>query len=530
MTYEDAVRMYVGSGGTMFQPSMDVGYYDQAAPQPVPLPDGRMAFADRDGTIRVAERTPDGQFHSIQTWAPGAQAPAESMESFEPGRNLRRSLTGAASLLAAPVAAAYAPALLGTNTAASAALPLVDDWAAAGSLLSTNPATIASAAAPAVANTVANTAAGSAPSAATAAAGTAAAGTGADYYGNEGRNYPTPESTQGPGGSPVNASTSGGVPTVNLSDMPGDVVKFLRENAPWLLPALGAGAAIAGNDDITNETKTRSTSSLDTSGTSKLTGGSSTSSQSSLAPWLDGAAQDYVGRARQLANAPTTNQYLDRAGDLLMGADSDPLIQAARAQQQGVIGGSMLGPNPFIDQYARGIADRMGEGYATGTRAGIFSRLNNDGNSVFSKSATGQTVGMADRNFGDSLGQTMAGLYMNNYNTERAAQDAASRNSLNFGTYGQGVANNLSQFGQADWMRPILANQQYGQAINPAFGSQQTGNTTMSQNGSTTGYQTGSTTGTTTQNITAPNAWMAGLGGAAAGAGIYRTMFPPQRG
>ena len=40
-----------------------------------------------------------------------------------------------------------------------------------------------------------------------------------DYYSNEGRNYPTPDSTQGTGGSPVNASlsTPGGLPLVTVN-------------------------------------------------------------------------------------------------------------------------------------------------------------------------------------------------------------------------------------------------------------------------------------------------------------------------
>jgi hypothetical protein len=266
---------------------------------------------------------------------------------------------------------------------------------------------------------------------------------------------------------------------------------------------LGALAGVAGNGDIT--------SSQNTSGTSNTSG----SNSQSLAPWLQGYAQDYVGRAQQLANAPTTNASLDTAGGLLSNyaTQGDSLVNQARAQQANVIGGGLLGGNPYLDQVAGNIGRRMGDAYATGTRAGVFSGYNNDGNSVQAKSGFGQALGMQDRNYADALGSTMSNLYMGNYNTERAAQDAASRGSLGFGTFGVNNATNLAGFGADQFQRPFMANQAYGNAINPAFGSTSNSNAT------------GTTNNTQTQNVTAPNSWMAGLGGAAAGAGLYRNIF-----
>jgi hypothetical protein len=266
---------------------------------------------------------------------------------------------------------------------------------------------------------------------------------------------------------------------------------------------LGALAGVAGNGDIT--------STQNTSGTSSTSG----SNSQSLAPWLQGYAQDYVSRAQQLANAPTTNASLDIAGGLLSqyATQGDSLVNQARAQQANVIGGGLLGGNPYLDQVAGNIGRRMGDAYATGTRAGVFSGYNNDGNSVQAKSGFGQALGMQDRNYADALGSTMSNLYMGNYNTERAAQDAASRGSLGFGTFGVNNATNLAGFGADQFQRPFMANQAYGNAINPAFGSTSNSNAT------------GTTNNTQTQNVTAPNSWMAGLGGAAAGAGIYRNIF-----
>jgi len=258
---------------------------------------------------------------------------------------------------------------------------------------------------------------------------------------------------------------------------------------------LGALAGVAGNGDLTNTSSSTS---------------NSTNSQS-LAPWLQPYAQDYLSRAQGLANGSMSNASLDTAGGLLgqYATQGDALVNQARAQQANVIGGGLLGGNPYLDQVADNIGRRMGDAYATGTRAGVFSGYNNDGNSVQAKSGFGQMLGMQDRNYADALGSTMSNLYMGNYNTERAAQDAASRGSLNFGTFGVNNATNLANFGADQWQRPFAANQQYGAAINPAFGSNSTSNQT----------------GTQTQNVTAPNNWMAGIGGAAAGAGIYRSIF-----
>ena len=254
-----------------------------------------------------------------------------------------------------------------------------------------------------------------------------------------------------------------------------------------LSAALGAGAAIAGNSDIT----------------------SSRSTTSSLAPWLQQNAQELVARTGALSSGPQTNGALDTSRNLLTGyaTQGDPLVNSAMSQQQNVIGGGMLGSNPYIDRVAQGIGDRMGEAYATGTRAGTFSTFNNDGNSVMSKSGFGQVLGNQDRAFGDSLGQTMSNLYYGNYANERAAQDAAARSSINFGNFGVQNAQNLANVGQADWQRPFQANVYYGNAINPAYGS----------------------TSTSTQNISAPNNFLAGAGGAAAGLGIWDQIFNNQR-
>jgi hypothetical protein len=60
-------------------------------------------------------------------------------------------------------------------------------------------------------------------------------------YSNEGRNYPTPESTQGPGGSPVNASTT---------TTPNPFLDWLLKNPMLATQLIGlVGGGLAGNND-----------------------------------------------------------------------------------------------------------------------------------------------------------------------------------------------------------------------------------------------------------------------------------------
>jgi hypothetical protein len=502
MTRDELLALYnqrLAAGATLYDPEQgsftDSGQYvaNQNAPSPgVYLDDGRFISRGPDGTLMLGQL--DGDKRTVgTTFSPdGTTAPYDftgrgldytvplMMAAFGAGGYgldqlglLGGSAAGAtsaapaaaaatASPAAAAPAAAAAPIAAGAAGAAGAAtLPLVDDWAANNSLLSTNPLAI------------------------------------------------TP-------GAPFSLTGTGG----------GIDYARLLSNPALLAAGAGALAGIAGNDDITSTQMQTGTSSGSANTTGGQTGTTATQSMQGLAPWLQGYAQDYVGRAQQLANAPTSNQYLDRAGSLLMGSADDPLVQAARAQQQAVIGGGMLNANPYVDQVARGIGERMGDAYAVGTRANTAGRFNNDGNSVAAKSAFGQTNFLNDRAFGDSLGQAMSGLYMGNYNNERAAQDAASRNSLAFGSYGQQAANSLSNFGQQDWMRPILQNQAYGQAINPAFGSQSNATGNTAQNSWQNLLSNNQTNNQTSSTVQAPNNWMAGTGGALSALSIYNMLQP----
>ena len=110
---------------------------------------------------------------------------------------------------------------------------------------------------------------------------------------------------------------------------------------------------------------------------------------------------------------------------------------------------------------------------------------------------------MKDRAFADSLGSTLNNLYFGNYSQERAAQDAAARGSTGLANFGVQNAGLLGQSGADAWQRPYTQLSNYQNSLSPAFGQQTS----------------------STQNIQAPNNWMAGLGGAAMGAGMYRSIF-----
>ena len=68
---------------------------------------------------------------------------------------------------------------------------------------------------------------------------------------------------------------------------------------------------------------------------------------------------------------------------------------------------------------------------------------------------------------------------------------------------GVNTAGLLGQSGADAWQRPYTQLQNYQSALSPAFGQQTS----------------------STQNIQAPNNWLSGLGGAAMGAGLYRSIF-----
>lgn len=285
-----------------------------------------------------------------------------------------------------------------------------------------------------------------------------------------------------------------GVPGMDVAGAPAaaaggtDWMSLLRQgagalsgNGGLLSAGLGALAGVAGNGDLTN-TQTGS---------------------SGLASWMMPYAQDVVARQQFMANQPATNWALDTSQGLLgnYAVHGTPLTNAAMQQQQNVIGGGMLGSNPYIDKVAGDITSRMSDAYATGTRAGQMGAASQAGN--WGSSSARQALQMKDRAFADSLGSTLNNLYYGNYQNERAAQDAAARGSTGLANFGVQNAGLLGQSGADAWQRPYTQLQNYQSSLSPAFGQQTS----------------------STQNIQAPNNWLAGAGGAAMGAGLWKSIF-----
>ena len=504
MTFQELLDQYIAAGG-----QSEVG---EAGPDmtPITLPDGRVAYRSGYGGLTVmSDITPDG--YNMQSYM-GDGTPAGGQYMSTPELSAGRSALRALGVLGAPALAVNAlPGLLasGAAPAATGGAALVDAAAGTGGMTAAQLGLTGGAAPAAIgggsALVNAATGAGGMAAAPAVAPEIAALGDGSFMAGAMG---------------PAAAATA---PALSSLLSGGGLSSILSNPALWA--AGGALAGIAGNGDIRSSQNSASTSNSNANTTGGQAGTGSTTATSGLAPWMQQYAQDYVGQASRLANGPQSNPYLDQAGRMLMGAGSDPMIDAARAQQTNVIGGGMIGKNPYIDQVASNVGRQMGDAYALGTRGNITSAFNASGSDPRFSTAYAQTVGKADENFARGLGDTMASLYGNNYATERAAQDAASRGSLGFGTYGQQAAGNLSAFGQQDWMRPFQANQYLGQALNPAFGSQTASNTASNANSWQNAATNTNSNGTQSQTVNAPNNWMAGAGGAALGASLWRQLM-----
>ena len=315
-------------------------------------------------------------------------------------------------------------------------------------------------------------------------------------------------STVGMGaGAAVPAAAAAAVPaaaaTTGLGSALGGIGSALAGNPG--LAAAGIGA-LAGLADSGDETKT---------------------STQGLPAWMQPSAERFLSRAESLSNAP----YTPYTGEGVAGLNGDqatafnlvrqqantgdPLVNQARGQQSNVIQGGMLNSNPYLDQVARGIGDRMGEAYATGTRGSLTSNAQLSGNDPRYSSAYQQTVGNADRAFGDSLGQTMSTLYGNNYNAERGAQDAASRASLGFSTDAMRANEGLLNVGnQIQGQQQNVNNFNYQQFQNQqAYPQQQLGVLSGALQGNFGQTSTATQPGVgTAQSL---------LGGALSGAGLY---------
>lgn len=470
MTYEELQRLYYENGG-QFLPMQETGEWGGMSGgyfQPVTLPDGRTIIPS-EGGFQVTQMDGSERNYGELVMPDGTSRPLDYTGE-------ERSFGSRLGSVAAPVlgimgAAAGLGALTGTLGGAGAAA-----------------APVAGATAPAAAG------------AASTAGGVTMGGVGAGEFALGGGT-----ALSGIGGAAAGTGAAAGAGAGAGMSTLGGVGSWLGQNANWLLPAAGA---IAGAADDGQESRT-----------------------SGLPDWMQPYAQQYLQNSQNLSQTPFTpyggqgvapvnadqQAAINNARSLAMGGD--PNVNAARQQQMSVVRGDMLNSNPYIDRVAQGITDRMGEAYATGTRGNLTSAFNRAGADPRYSSAYGQTVGNSDRAFTDSVGQTMAGLYGDNYRQERNAQDLASRFTPNFaadsrtnteGLFNAGLlqqqtdqSQNNFDFGQfqAQQQYPFQMNNVLGNAINPQFGQ------------------------TTTADDGVPW-WMRAAGGAAAGVAASRSLYP----
>jgi hypothetical protein len=468
MTYQELIDLYMRSGGMAprapsYSPTGEGGSfaYDPGGSQAVQLPDGRTAMVNADGTITISQLNDGRDRETVTRMTPDGQATTEERE-YDRNANWRRSLAGAIGVgVGGPLLGGLASAYLG----------------GAGGLTAAELAAI-----------------GGSETAAQAGSAALAGGAGAA------------------GGATVPAALQG---AAGGAGMLGSIGSALAGNPALAGATLGAIAGAAGSrPESQTQTNTQS-----------------------LPPWLQPYAESFLRRADALSQQPfqeytgpgvapmTPDQTLaiDQARHLAV--NGDPLVGRARDQQSALLAGQMLGPNQFLDRYAQGIGDRMGEAYATGTRAGLMGRQAKSGGTLDNSSAFGQTLQNSDRAFGDALGQTMNQLYYGNFRDERNAQDAAARSSLGFAADQRAATQGLMSAGLLQQQQQQNVNnlqrsefdrrQQYPYqqldvlrgAINPAFGGQ--------------------SSATRTDPGVSP--WQGALGGALSGWAIGNNLFGPRQ-
>ena len=308
MTYEELMRLYGEAGGQPYREpnpvtgGSDMNYYDAnpvgSEPAPVTLPDGRVATFDPFGRFIVSDpATGSGTAY-------GSDGTPYAYQEDQRSRWVRFRDDGGLLAVGLPILASVAaPYLLGSGSAAAseaAALAAAENGIL-GSTVGMAPGTASAygagslsaaelAALAAAENGIIGSTVGMAPGTAAAygagpagIAGLEAAGSGAFLgegvasgvpawdaaataaglplttplpplpssdipldYSNEGRNYPTPESTQGPGGSPTNTGPSAS--TLDFS-------RLLTNPNLMRLLGLGAGALLGATSDDSSGSK-----------------------------------------------------------------------------------------------------------------------------------------------------------------------------------------------------------------------------------------------------------------------------------
>lgn len=195
-------------------------------------------------------------------------------------------------------------------------------------------------------------------------------------------------------------------------------------------------------------------------------GTQTTTSTSSVPPWLSGAAQDFLGAAGQVAQLPYTpyegqrvadlsplqQQSIQNIGDLAGGTGS---MGSAENMLQGTLNGSYfgqnpaqrvsagsnpyIGDNPFFRQNQQGALDDITHAYQTAVAPDIARQFTMAG--TFGGSAHQQAQANAERELAQQLGRVASGMSGQQYDRSSQLAESGLGRDLNAQQFNSSQAN-----------------------------------------------------------------------------------------
>jgi hypothetical protein len=294
--------------------------------------------------------------------------------------------------------------------------------------------------------------------------------------------------------------------------------------ATGLLAAALSPTTINSTAQQNGTAQTNSQTTGQTNSTNSTTGQTNTSGTQGLAPWLQPYAQDLVQMSADNAHNAAGAQMNAINGTSTVANSTNPLNAAGTNLALQTMGGQYLNPqsNPYLQQTYDLAANRMADAYSRGTGAQTMAGFAQNG--AFGGSAMQETQGANNRAFGDSLANLGNQIFGGNYQQERDRQSTYGLNAPGMAQTQQNTS--LNGFNQLYNQGQGLL-QQYNQAINPAYGSQTTGqaNTNQYSTGQANTNQYTNQLATTNQNSQSQQAGVPRLNAFTGGALLGSQLF-----
>jgi hypothetical protein len=218
-------------------------------------------------------------------------------------------------------------------------------------------------------------------------------------------------------------------------------------------------------------------------------------------PWVQPYMQDYLARSQEVANqgyqqSPGTytapNPYLQQGWEATANRamQGSPVMGAANTQLQNIIGGGMMGQNPYLSESIANAQGDLTSAWNQVQKPAWDTAMQRSGS--YGNTGIAQANGFAQNGLQQQLGRVASDMRSNAYNTERgymqqalgmapgfANQDYVDSNALlNVGQQAQGF-NQAAQNQNMDWFKEAQAFPQQqlgllGNALGMSQGSQQT--------------------------------------------------------